>query len=243
MVEKRQEQLEVENILKNKNVNDATEEDFMKVKEYWNDSGESYVDYISRNLYSVTSNMQSINKWIANKASYNPPTSQDYTQDINISPRLPELSDLKKYLSRPSVYQKQLRDISQYLQNTIMQYQRTTDYLTKILAMNSDLRSLDVPENKEEIETWKNSYRRCKDFLKNFNARYQFSLVTQKIAEEGGFFAYLQEKEHFATLIEIPSDWCYITGRWDLGWTYAIDLTYYDQLIGIVEVTPELSSY
>lgn len=192
--------------------------------------------------YSIGAYINRINQ-MASSGSYNPPTAEDYTQTINISPSTQDTTTIKKYLANPAKHQKELRDISQYLENTIMQYKRTTDYIAKILTFNNDMRSITLPKNSEEIKTWKTGRERCLNFLQKFNQKYQAGMVMSKIATEGGFFAWLEENDEFATLIEIPSDWCYITGRWDYGWTYAIDLAYYDQFVGLCNVTPELIAY
>lgn len=212
-------------------------------RNYWSDE---YAQYLYNNMFSVTSNLMAINtamNRMASRGTYNPPTAQDFTQDINISPDIKDVSTIKQYLEQPAKHQKELRDISQYLENTIMQYERLTDYLGKTLTFKSDVRAVDYPKTSQDAETWRNGYDRCLGLLKKLNHRYQFELIMKKTMAEGGYFGWFEENDTFATFVEIPSDYCYITGRWDWGWTYAIDLTFYDKLIGLVNVTPELNNY
>jgi len=188
----------------------------------------------------------SIAQSVSSNSQYNPITGQSYTQGINIGSRVPTQSDLNTYLQNPELYSVQLREISQYLDNAIMQYKRTLNHFSKILLFNSDMRSVTRLKDKSpgEINKWKTQYDRCLDWLRKFNPRYIFmNKIIPKIVEEGGVFTYYRESKHFSDLVEIPTNYCYITGRWDWGFTYAIDLTWFDRMVGIRKVIPELTDY
>lgn len=196
----------------------------------------------SNTLYDSLNIAQSV----SSIPNYNPITGQSYTQDINISSRVPTQADLTTYLQNPELYSVHLREISQYLNNSIMQYRRTLDHFGKILLFNYDLRSVTRLKSKTEaeIKKWETQYDRCIDWLRKFNPKYIFmSKIIPKVIEEGGVFTYYRESKHFSDLVEIPSDYCYITGRWDWGFTYAIDLTWFDRMIGMRKVIPELTDY
>jgi len=172
-----------------------------------------------------------------------PPVGQSFTQQINISSVIPTQADLTTWLESPTVYDKQLRRVSQYLENTINQYKRTMDHFSSILLFKNRLSGLNVPKNKKETVAWENGYQRCLDWLRKFNLQYQFKAIIDKSIVEGGIFTYLREGNDFNTLIEIPSDYCYITGKFDLGFTYAIDLGWFDRIIGMENTVPEIYEY
>ena len=186
------------------------------------------------------------NSMSSNTSNYTPMTGESYTQDININPVSATQAELTIYLKNPEKYAYKLRGIAQYLENVIMQYKRTVDHFGKLLTFNSDLRPVTRLKDKsaESKKQFESGYDRCLDWLRKFCPRYMFmNKVIPKVMSEGGVFTYLQESKHFADLIEIPSDYCYITGRWDWGFTYAINLAWFDRLIGVKTILPELAEY
>ena len=177
---------------------------------------------------------------------YNPPTGRQFMQDVNYSPLIPSQDDLTTWLKDPANNEIHLRGVSQYLENAIMQYKRTLNHFSRILSFNNELIPIDVPQDLSDEATvarWKWGYLRCMDFLKKFNLKYQKDIVMAKTVSEGGIFVYLTESKDFATLTEIPSNWCYITGRTDIGWSYGINLAYFDKYVGMREIMPELYNY
>ncbi len=175
--------------------------------------------------------------------NYQPSVGEGITRQINISKIIPSQADLTAWLESPATYSKQLRKVSQYLEGSINQYKRTIDHFSAILLFKNRLSGLDVPKNKKEEVAWDNGYKRCLDWLRKFNLQYQFKAIVDKSLLEGGIFTYLREGRDFNTLIEIPSDYCYITGKWDLGFTYAIDLGWFDIIIGMEKTCPEIYEY
>jgi len=185
-----------------------------------------------------------INK-ISTAAWYNPPSGKQFMQDMNYNPLIPSQSDLTAWLKDPGNNEENLRGVSQYIESAIMQYKRTLNHFSQILTFNNQLISIDSPDaNKpKQVAAWKSGYLRCLEYLRKFNLRYQKNLIMEKMMSEGGYFAYVSETKDFVTLVEIPSNWCYITGRTDIGWTYGINLAYFDRYVGMEYVMPELYEY
>lgn len=218
-----------------------TPSDIQVTQKFWQTFGDDLLRGLANDLYSMTSNMEWINR-IGRSATYNPPTAQDYTRDININVKEPTIDSLKSWLKNPSMNSSSLIGASQYMLNTIMQYKRICDFSTKMLLFNCELIPAGSPKTGQETE-WLNGYDRCLNKLSKIKHRYEFSKIMKKTMEDGGMFVYLNEQPEIISFVEIPSEWCYITGKWDWGYTWAIDLTYYDKFVGLVGVTPELISY
>lgn len=195
---------------------------------------DKYADIYAGELYRSMHNSQMI---------YQPTLGKDYTQSTNTYEYIPDQSKLKEWLQSPGNHEQQLRGVSQYLENVIMQYNRTMNYFAKALLFRYDMRPIGNPKTSDEWKTWESGYNRCNEFLRKMNVTYQFQKIVDKAMSEGGMYTYLREGKDYATLIEIPSNYCYITGQWDLGWTFAIDLTWFDRILGIEESIPELYEY
>ena len=175
-------------------------------------------------------------------SGYNPQAGQSALNSVSSTSYMPTSSEVEKYLKNPESYSKQLREISNYFDMTIMQYKRTMSHFRKVLSFRYDLRLLQDYE-KEELVSVKNANKRCNDFLRDFNVPYHTKMIMDKVVVNGGGFYYLQKTNDYTTLLEMPVDFCYVTGRWDRGLTYAIDLTFFDRYINMKRILPEMYEY
>jgi len=199
-------------------------------------------EYIGLYAESILNNIESINT-LGRSSSYSPYMGQNIMQSVNMNPKIPTQANLTTWLTNPSKHQKNLRDASTWLEGAIMQYRRTVDHFAKILTFNQEVTSSTSPQNAKEKKTFKNSYNRCMDYSRKFNLKYQKDIILKKIMRDGGMYSYFVEDDNFINMIEVPSDYAYITGRWQWGWTYAVDLTWFDRLVGAEETMPEMYEY
>lgn len=200
---------------------------------------EEYIGLYAESIMNSISNINSLGK----PSAYYPYDGQNLMQSVNMNPKAPTQSNLTTWLLNPSKHQKNLRDASAWLEGAVMQYRRTIDHFAKILTFKQEVTASTFPQNEREKTTFKNSHGRCLDYLRKFNLKYQKDIILKKIMRDGGMFAYFVEDDNFVNMIEIPSDYAYITGRWQWGWTYAVDLAWFDDLVGAEEAMPEMYEY
>lgn len=182
---------------------------------------------------------------INNLGAYSPPSGSLFMKDVNYDIGTATQTEITEWLKNPLDNAVSLRALSQYLDSSIMQYKRTLNHFSQILTFKNQLVSVNSPDlsKSAQVKRWKSGYNRCLEWLKKFNLKYQKNIIMEKLVLEGGIFTYLSETDHFNTLIEIPTKWCYITGRTDIGWTYAINLSYFDKYVEMFKVMPELYKY
>lgn len=173
---------------------------------------------------------------------YNPMMGNNMTQSVSSDSSMPTSAQIEQYLKNPSKYEKQLRNVSNYLNDSVMQYKRTISHFKSILTFRYDLR-IQEDYKDEEKDTVINSRSRCNSFLRDFNIPYHAKFIMDRCLVNGGGFYYLQKNEDFITLLEMPIDYCYITGRWDRGITYAIDLNYFNIYTNMQKTMPEMYEY
>lgn len=189
-----------------------------------------YASSLNKQLQGVYQNLDS---------QYNPYLSQDFIQSINISPQKPNQKDLTSWLENPSKYQKQLRDVGQYLQNVIMQYNRSIKHFQSALTYKYEL----IPcqeiksDNKEKVLSTRN---KANNLLRKLNIKYQFEKIGWNIVQNGVVYYFVKDTKDFKTLFELPKDYCYITGTHDLGFTFCVDLTFFERIRGMEKALPEM---
>ena len=192
-----------------------------------------YAESLRRQMISVNA--------LNNSGQYNPMLAQEYLHENNSRTRVPTQEELTRWLRQPHNFMYQLRDTERFLDSTIMQYNRSKKHFSSSMIYNNDLTALDMPDvsNKEEINAFYNGRKRCLKFFSKLNHRFHFDKISQQLMSEGAVFVYLRETEHLIDLTPLPVDYCWITGTWDMGFTFALDLVWLDKVVGIREQIPE----
>ena len=162
------------------------------------------------------------------QAYYNPIYANDLMQDINSTPHRPTQANLRKWLENPKEYEKELRDVSQFLSYNIMQYKRAIGHFASLLSLNYELIPLDrYPKTPRTEKEYINAKKKANEWLRKFRPKEQFENVLYRIMTDGASYYYLRESDEYIDLQEMPQDFCIINGRTSLGYTYAFDMTYF----------------
>ena len=99
-----------------------------------------------------------------------------------------------------------------------------------------------IPKKADEKKKYLETYEKKKKIVQKIRPKQTFRPIVDKIMEEGCAFYIINETSDFITLFPLPKKYCYITGRWSLGWTFALDLTFMDTLGNYKDMMPELVS-
>jgi len=159
-----------------------------------------------------------------------PIISNEMMKGINNSATAYSVDEIAIMMKSPYRNEQKLMDISRYLEYAIMPYNRTLDHFTKILLYNYDMRPLTrPPSEQDQIKSYVRAKERCFDYLKKLNPKGQFQDVTKSVMLDGVKFIYVRESKDYIALQEMPIDYCKITGRTDLGFTYSFDMSFFDR--------------
>ncbi len=175
--------------------------------------------------------------------NYNPLLAQGKLNDYHES-LIPTQKKLSTWLANPNSYSSQLRKTSEYFYNASMQYRRVLSHLGEILLYNYTLNPIRKPldDSEEELEKFMDMYYKGLEYLPKLNVKYNFPKMTIDALKSGVGYYYYVESEDFVSFLKLPSDYCYITGTWDWGYTFALDLSYFDDYgTRLKEACPELA--
>lgn len=190
----------------------------------------------------------SMNRYIdkltnGSSGSYNPYIGEQFLSEISMSPQKLDNRRLANMLAHPHKNAKALRDFSQYLENTIMQYMRTLDYFSSILTYKYELIPMDnITELKKtgKMEDFIKAKSKSTKFLQKLNPVKTCHMVSDNVMRHGVAFYYKKETDNNVMLVELPRDYCTITGRHEFGWSFGINLAFFDRYIGLESSMPEL---
>ena len=202
----------------------------------------SFVKTYSADLSKQLRQLDLITQISSNKGSYNPVLSESYLNDINFNPQRANSHQISQWLMSPQYYDENIRHLSQYLENAVGQYGRAIWFLNTEKSFNYILTPADA-DNRDYIDTkeYMNSYNTALNTLRKMNIKYQFSKMDLQVMEDGVGFYFIQETDDTITFLQLPTDYCYITAPWTYGWLFAIDLTFFDRLVGLPDMVPELT--
>lgn len=178
----------------------------------------------------------------SSKGVYNPRISEQYLQNILFNPKSATSDQINQWLLNPRSYNKEIRALSEYLETAVGQYGRSIYELNvekswKYMLVPSDVDNTSLLDSND----YKHSYDLALEVCRKLNIKSQFAKVDLTVMEKGVGFYLLEEKQNSITLIELPAEYCYITAPWTYGWQFAIDLVFFDKMIGLQDIMPELS--
>lgn len=179
----------------------------------------------------------------SSKGLYEPRISEKYLNEIVFNPKSSSSDEIEKWLLQPQYYSKNIRALSQYLENAVGQYGRAIYELN----VEKSFKYMLVPgdsDNSKLInqDKYKNSYNSACDVCRKLNIHYQFPKIDLNVMEKGVGFYLIDEKKESITLLELPTDYCFIVAPWTYGWIFSIDLTFFDKFLGLSKLLPELSN-
>jgi hypothetical protein len=143
-----------------------------------------------------------------------------------MNPMFRDYDTVELLIKDPKHNEKPLRQLAQYLENTIAPIRRLIDYYSKILTWDYVV----IPQvDKKELKSpaFKKAENKVYDFLENFNPKQMFTKMMHGAILEDTKFWYLRDSEYGYTFQELPSEYCMITGRNELGFTYSFNMTYF----------------
>lgn len=176
-------------------------------------------------------------------ANYNPFLSKGIL-DAMYETGTPTQTKLSEWLANPRKFDRELKRASEHFYNVSMQYRRAVSHLSEILLYNYTLNPISKPADDSEGEKkkWKEAYYRDLAYLPKLNIKNQFPRKGKEAIKDGVGYYYYKETDDFATLIKLPSDYCIMTGVWDWGNLFVLDLTYFDKFGGMLKETcPEFA--
>lgn len=196
---------------------------------------------VAQRITTSMKDLEHVADYLSGNGMYDPIFSQTLAQAIGFTSGPADSEDLQEWLKHPEIYSDNLRFLSQYLENAALQYGRAASLLSDIKSYHYDLRcgATDLGD-KVNSEEFKKSYNRALRTLRRLNIPYQIRKVDKKVALEGVAFVWFNRTVDTIDLLELPSDFCYITAPWTYGYLFALDLTYFDRFAFQQTQVPEL---
>lgn len=138
--------------------------------------------------------------------------------------------EIISYLSAPQDYEKQLRELSRYLENTSFMYKRIINYLPSI-GMDCPVI---VPAQVDKFETKRENiaknYYKAVAYLDMLNISHEFVKVKRTVFREDVFYGieYEDEKNNSYYIKQLNPDFCRISSVEDACYNFEFDFSFFD---------------
>lgn len=206
---------------------------------------EDFVKEFATSLKRDIAQAQVLARLSASDGRYEPVLAEQLTQEINFNPAAATSEDITRWLLQPQRYDDNLRALSQYLENAVGQYNRAVHYYADVLAFNTSLYPKDVNTAQyleEDAGRYKQSYYKACDLIARIKPHDKFHAMALATMQDGVSFWWIEDMNTEVSFLQLPTDYCYITSKWALGWTAAIDLSYFDRMAFLPTVVPEIQN-
>ena len=211
------------------------------VKKYNNgEAREQFAKSLTKSLKALSR----ISQLDTHNGTYQPMLSQNIFQSININPHIASSDDLERWLMQPAKYDEQIRNLSQYLNYAVGQYNSllsiaNTSKAFNYVLMPSEYDIGDQLKKKDYLE----NYKKACETLRKLNVKTQLSKVDLQVIFDGVAFYYIERTTEEITLYQLPTQYCYIVAPWAFGYRFAFDLMYFNDYVSIGGIAfPELKA-
>jgi hypothetical protein len=168
--------------------------------QFYDKFSEFYKTYTNQNQPALVYDFNAFNKATTNRVYDS--KGRKYTKE-----------QMRGYLANPEKYEKQIRDCSIYLYNSVHEYKHLIDYMSKMLTHDYVL----IPDNiNRDLNDKKliNSFYKNLEFIEDYNIKYKLSSILSVLIREDFYFGYERSDGQNYVWQRLPSDYCRPLG-WD----------------------------
>ena len=178
---------------------------------------------------------------------FTPQLNHQNIVNLNNNPELPTKDKVVSALSDYKYTTSELQSYSEFMESFDMLYRRIIKYYANMLAFDLDISCINAyaPQTDYDSDEYKEDLRRVYKFLDAFDYKSEFHKVVTELLRKQNYFTWFRDsqgtfnngaidlddstkhKTSKYTLQTMPQRFCKITGRWEYGYLYDFDMTYF----------------
>lgn len=211
---------------KDKNKEQLTQEEVIETLKAFERALDIRDEQIKQGVFDIVQ----FNKGMQLAGAYTPYTQNELMKRMNISTNgTPKGQEIEEALSNPLNKEDNLINYSQSFYFSSFMYKRNQEYLANLPAFDLELSCINAEPEDYKSKKYKSDYKAIKDFLDKFNYREQFRMVTWNIIMNETYYGMFREFEDKSIIQDFPYKYAQITGRFEYGLLYDIDMSWFLQ--------------
>lgn len=181
-------------------------------------------------IMNGTFDIQSFSKGMADAGAFTPYTQNEIMKRMNIATNsTPDGKKIDEALSNPIENEGNIVNYGQSYYFSSLMYKRNQEYLANLPAFDLEISCKNAKPEDYKTNKYKNDYEEIKKFINAFNYREQFKNITWNIVMNETYYAMFRELGDKSVIQEFPSQYALITGKWEYGLLYDIDMNWFLQ--------------
>ncbi|WP_029518059.1 hypothetical protein [Paenibacillus polymyxa] len=175
---------------------------------------------------------------------FSPLWQNELLKSLNMSPTTFDRKKIEEMIKNPKANEDALKDLSQYLFNVVMQFNRLVNYYSTIPTFDSFIVATNADEEDMRSTAFKKSRRKAVDIVEKLSPKSTFPNILKGVILEDAKFYYVREFGDSVALQEMPAKYCKIINKTEYGYQYAFNMYYFLQSgVNINDFAPEFSEY
>ena len=143
-----------------------------------------------------------------------------------------------EFLQNPAKYEKQLRQLSNYLYNVSSQYRQIVRHFATLPTYDYTLNIAEIPA-KINAEKITKAYQKSAQLVDKLNLKHEMSKVLKSAFKEDVFYGYEHEAKDSYFIQKLNADYCQISSIEDGVFNFAFDFSYFDKFPNELDLFPE----
>ena len=166
------------------------------------------------------------------------------TRDLNNYTNVPTFSlyskeDIKKYLTNPYKYEKELRKAITYIYGASTHFRRLIQYFVGLTDWAYVVEPYKIDPKKANTRTVGNNYRKVLNFLSSMSIETQFPKILTKVLREDVAFVTCWIGSDNVTMQQLPSDYCLISSVEGNVPNVTFDFSYFTSRPNLLQYYPK----
>jgi hypothetical protein len=142
------------------------------------------------------------------------------------------------FLQNPVQYEKQLRQLSNYLYNVSSQYRQVIKHMATMATYDYTLNITEMPV-KINADKITKAYTKSAQYVDKLNLKHEMSKALKTSFKEDFFYGYEHESKDSYFIQKLDADYCRICSIEDGVFNYAFDFSYFDKFKDSLELFPD----
>lgn len=165
---------------------------------------------------------------------------KDLNKNTSLRTRQYTRDNIATFLQNPKRFAKDLQGMSEYLYNFSHIYRRLVNYYARMATLDYFIEPYGIDFSKQINEkALRNNYYKALDLIDLMNIKHEYGKALVSAWKLGTFYGYELYTKDTYFIMELPYEYCQISGIMDGVFTFSFDMSYFERNPQQVELYPK----
>ncbi len=161
------------------------------------------------------------------QGSFTPYLQNEIIKSINLNVINPDKNKIESALKDPAHNEDTLISYGQSYYFSSLMYKRNIEYLAKLPSFDLEINCVNAESSDYSKPAYKRDEAIVKDFIEKFDYRKEFKRALWNMLNQETYYCIFREFDNKSLLQEFPWKYSKLSGKWEYGLLYDIDMSYF----------------